>query len=221
VHAEEIWEDGLARSRDGGLMLPLPYARRLHEALYSSFVTLADTIDRDFFISTYRYPGATERAISTVEYLVRFFSLASTTRTPVADFLTYARPRVGENRDWPSEADEVGIIWFATRCSLDFLQFSHTWDVLHRAIGFAPSKSYAKVQYAFFNDITATQFLPCRKSTVFDFTLADLRRLDIGILPTKFMEDHFKLEGDKVKILMMGEHVGGHLNKLKYNALAR
>jgi hypothetical protein len=105
--------------------------------------------------------------------------------------------------------------------SPNIIQFSHTWEVLHDALGFAPSKDYAKVQYAFFDEIKAIQFPSQNKTTTFNFTLEDFRRLEISILPTKLMEEHLKLEGSKVKVLIMRGDEGGHLHKFKYNKLAR
>jgi hypothetical protein len=94
------------------------------------------------------------------------------------------------------------------------------WEVLHHALGFAASKDYVKVQYTFFDEIKAIQFPSRNKTTTFNFTLEDFRRLEISILPTKLMEEHLKLEGGKVKVLITREE-SGHLNKFKYNKLAR
>ena len=103
----------MARARDaGGIMLPLSDAHRLHQALYPSFVTLPSTIDRDLFIHTYQYPGATARAIRTVEYLVDFLNIPSTKRKSTADFLAYARRNVDEDWDGLQQEDEVGTMHF-------------------------------------------------------------------------------------------------------------
>jgi hypothetical protein len=111
VNAEEIWEAGLARARNaGGIMLPRMDARRLHQALYPPFITLPITIDMNLFINTYRYPGATARAIRTVECLVDFLDIPSTARKSAADFLAYAHRTGGENWFGLPEEDEVGTM---------------------------------------------------------------------------------------------------------------
>lgn len=205
VNAEELWKAGLERTRAGDTMLPPLDAHRLHQALYPSFTTLPNTIDGNLFRNTYRYPGATARAIRTVECLVNFLNNPSMTRKSAADFLAYARLVGDENRGGLAEDDE----------------FSHTWEVLHHAIGFAAYKDYVKVQYTFFDEIKAIQFPSRTKTTTFNFTLEDFRRLEISILPTKLMEEHLKLEGGKVKVLILRGDVPGHLGDFKYNKLTR
>lgn len=117
VNAEELWKAGLERTRAGDTMLPPLDAHRLHQALYPSFTTLPNTIDGNLFINTYRYPGATARAIRTVECLVNFLNNPSMTRKSAADFLAYARLVGDENRGGLAEDDEVGVC-LAHLCSL-------------------------------------------------------------------------------------------------------
>jgi hypothetical protein len=118
VNAEELWEAGLERARNArGIMLPLLDAHCLHQALYPSFITLPNTVDQNLFINTYRYPGATARAIRTVECLVNFLNVPSTTRKSAADFWAYAHLVGNENWVGLAEEDEV-CVCLAHLCSL-------------------------------------------------------------------------------------------------------